>query len=80
MKLKSGINYYDCKIVKSGNVIEIYRYEKGVFKGFINENGRAGNGSITDEQKEKNREVSLMRARRDLRRIVNANWVNGVMM
>ena len=73
MKLKSGIYHYDCKVVKSGNVIEIYKYEKGVFKGFINENGRAGNGFITDEQKERNREISLMRARRDLRRIVNAN-------
>ena len=73
MKLKSGINYYDCKIVKSGNVIEVYRYEKGLFKGGINENGRAGNGFVNDEQKEKNREVSLMRARRELRRTVNAN-------
>ena len=73
MKLNSGIHHFDGKVVKSGNVIEIYRYEKGVFKGFINENGRAGNGSITEEQKERNREISLMRARRDLRRIVNAN-------
>jgi len=73
MKLKNGIYYFDGKVVKSGNVIEIYKYEKGVFKGFINENGRAGNGSITDDQKEKNREISLMRARRNLRRIINAN-------
>ena len=73
MKLNSGIYHFDGKVVKSGDVIEIYRYEKGVFKGFINENGRAGNGFITDEQKEKNRELSVMRARRDLRRIVNAN-------
>ncbi len=73
MQLKSGIYYYDCKVVVSGNIIEIYRYERGVLKGFVNECGRAGNGFITDEQREKNREVSLMRARRDLRRIVNAN-------
>ena len=73
MKLKSGVCHFDGKVVKSGNVIEVYKYEKGVFKGFINVSGRAGNGFITDEQKEKNREVSLMRARRDLRRIVNAN-------
>ena len=81
MKLKSGIYHYDCKVVKSGDIVEIYRYEKGVFKGGINKNGRAGNGFITDEQKEKNREVSLMRARRELRRIVNANvgqWGNDV--
>ncbi len=73
MQLKSGIYYYDGKVVVSGDIIEIYRYERGVLKGFVNECGRAGNGFITDEQREKNREVSLMRARRDLRRIVNAN-------
>lgn len=73
MKLNSGICHYEGKLVKSGNIIELYKYEKGVFKGFVNENGRAGNGCITDDQKEKNREISLMRARRDLRRIVNAN-------
>ena len=74
MQLKSGICHYDGKVVVSGYIIEIYRYERGVFKGFVvNERGRAGNGFITDEQREKNREVSLMRARRDLRRIVNAN-------
>lgn len=73
MRLNSGINYYDCKVVISGNIIEIYRYDRGIFKGFINENGRAGNGFVDDEKRSKNREVSLVRARRDLRRIVNAN-------
>lgn len=73
MKLRSGICHFDGKVVVSGDIIEIYRYEKGVFKGFVNENGRAGSGFITDEQKERNREISLMRARRDLRRTVNAN-------
>ena len=78
MKLMSGIYHYDCKVVVSGDVIEIYRYERGFFKGFINERGRAGNGSITEEQRERNREVSLMRASRDLRRTVNANvWAYG---
>ena len=73
MKLKSGFYHYDGKLVKSGNVIEIYKYEKGLFKGGVNKMGRAGNGSTTEDEKEKNREVSLFRARRNLRRIVNAN-------
>jgi hypothetical protein len=73
VKLNSGIRHYKCKVVVSGDIIEIYRYERGIFKGKVNECGRAGYGFITDEQRTKNREVSLMRARRDLRRIVNAN-------
>ena len=79
MKLVSGLYCYDGKVVISGNIVEIYSYDRGVFKSSVNENGRAGNGFTTDEQKEKNREVSLMRARRNLRRIVNANvnqWGN----
>lgn len=73
MRLISGLYHYDGKVVKSGDVIEIYRYEKGVFKGGINKRGRAGNGSITEEEKENNRKLALIRARRNLRRIINAN-------
>jgi len=73
VRLNSGIRCYNCKVVVSGDIIEVYRYERGIFKGKVNECGRAGYGFITDEQRTKNREVSLMRARRDLRRIVNAN-------
>ena len=81
VRLSSGLYHYDGKVVKSGDVIEIYKYEKGVFKGGINKSGRAGNGSITDEEKEKNRKVVLTRARRNLRRIINSNinqWGDGV--
>jgi hypothetical protein len=73
VRLNSGIRRYNCKVVVSGDIIEIYRSEGGFFKGKVNDCGRAGNGFITDDQRAKNREVSLMRARRDLRRIVNAN-------
>ncbi len=81
VRLFSWLYRYDCKLVKSGDLIEIYRYENGVFKGGINYNGRAGTGSTTEEEKEKNRELTLMRARRNLRRIINANvnqWGDGV--
>ena len=73
MRLKSGFNVYRGKVVKSGTIIEIYQYEKGIYTGGVNVNGRAGHGETTDEQKEKNRELVLMRARRELRRIINAN-------
>jgi len=74
LRLKSGINFYSGKVVRSGNIIEVYRYEKGIFTGGgDNIVGRAGNGNTSEEQKEKNRELVLMRARRNLRRIVNAN-------
>lgn len=75
LRLKSGICHYRGKVVKSGNIIEVYQYEKGVFTGggVSMGIGRAGNGNITEEQKKKNRELVLMRARRDLRRIINAN-------
>jgi len=81
VRLNSGIRCYNCKVVVSGDIIEVYRAERGFFKGKVNECGRAGNGFTTDEQREKNRALSLMRARRELRRIVNANigqWGNDV--
>lgn len=74
MKLKSGLNFYRGKMVKSGNIIELYNYQNGIFTGGGGDVvGRAGKGKTTAEQQEKNRELVLMRARRDLRRIVNAN-------
>lgn len=73
LRLKSGFCRYDGKVVRSGDIIEIYKYEKGIYTGGVNVNGRAGHGETTDEQKEKNRELVLMRARRELRRIINAN-------
>jgi len=80
VKVNRDIFWYKGKMVISGYVIEIYSYEKGVYLKRRN-NGRAGNGFTSDEEKEKNRQVVLMRARRDLRRIVNANfgqWGNDV--
>lgn len=74
MRLKSGIRHYDGKMICSGDIIEIYQYSNGVYKGVVsNNNGRKGDGNTSDEDKAKNREISLNRARRDLRRIINAN-------
>lgn len=58
------------KYIKSGDVIEIYEYERDI-KVQGNASGRAGNGSETD--KKKNRADGLSRAKKTLRRLINAN-------
>jgi len=73
VRLMSGLYHYDGKIIISGDVLEIFEYSKGIFKGYVNEYGRRGNGEITDEQKAENRERSLKRARKEFMRTVNAN-------
>lgn len=74
MRLKSGIRHYDGKMIRSGDIIEIYQYSNGVYKGVVsNNNGRKGNGNTSDEDKAKNREISLNRARKEFMRTVNAN-------
>ena len=75
MKLLSGLYHFDGKVIVSGDIVEVFEYSKGVFKGFINnnKNGRRGNGDITDEEKARNREISLNRARKEFMRTVNAN-------
>ena len=63
------------RIVISGSIVEYYNYEKGYLIGIgaKNKDGRGGKYKLTDEEKNKNREKVMSRARRDLRRIVNAN-------
>jgi len=75
VKLLSGLYHFDGKVIVSGDIVEVFEYSKGVFKGFINnnKNGRRGNGDITDEEKARNREISLNRARKEFMRTVNAN-------
>jgi len=73
---------YKHKIVTSGNIIELYSYEKEVRTGKDaerdNNKGRRGNGDKTGkewiyEQKRKNRSQSLYKASKRLRRQINAN-------
>lgn len=66
---------YNKKIVISGKQIEVYEYEKDVIYGY-KDNRKMSRGrsvSASDENKEINRDKVLQRARRDLRRIINAN-------
>ena len=71
MRLKSGIESVKSKVIVSGGVIEVYEYERPVFKGFKSRGGR--NQEADEEEKEKNRQDTLRRARQEIRRIVNAN-------
>lgn len=71
MRLNSGGYSVRTKVIVSGGVVEVYEYEKPVFKGYKSNGGR--DKVADDESKEKNRKDSLRRARQDVRRIVNAN-------
>lgn len=66
---------YRRKVVLSGNVVEIYEYENDVIYGYkdTKKNTKGRNSVANDDDKEKNREKVLSRARKDLRRIINCN-------
>lgn len=70
-----AIEVYNKKVIASGDVIEIYEYEKNVISGFENSKskGKGRKCVANDEEKLKNRELVLQRARRDLRRLINSN-------
>ncbi|MGG3360502.1 hypothetical protein ABER89_19145, partial [Bacillus safensis] len=61
----------------SGHVVEIYEYERDIKTGKDNKDGsksvgRAGKGA-NEEDREKNREIVLSRAKREVRRLINSN-------
>lgn len=62
------------KVVISGDVVEVYRYEKGYLKGYKDKRGNGGRkkGSRSAEYDE-NRSKVLDRAKKTLRRKINAN-------
>jgi hypothetical protein len=63
------------KIIKSGDIIEVYEYSEGYLKGYNLDgekvNGRKS-GYISENYIEHRKQV-LQRAKRDLRRLINAN-------
>ena len=69
------MSFYNKKVIIAGNVIEVYEYEKSVHFGYKDTRKNSkGRGSIASaDDKEKNREKVLSRARKDLRRIINCN-------
>ena len=70
IELKSGVEAYNKKIIVSGNIVEVYDYEKTMFKG---KNSSGGRHHTDSENSEKNREITLNRARKDIRRLINSN-------
>lgn len=64
--------FYNKKIVKSGNIIEVYEYEKSIAKGETN-NSSGRSVKANEENKSRHRKNTLARARRTVRRLINAN-------
>lgn len=69
------MGFYNKKVVMAGNVIEVYEYEKTVLFGYEDnrKNSKGRQAVASDEDKQKNREKVLSRARKDLRRVINCN-------
>lgn len=65
------------KIIKSGDIIEIYEYSEGYFKGYqLTDSGKRSSGRLKGKKSnnyKEHREQVLQRARRDLRRLINSN-------
>ena len=65
------------KIVQSGDIIEIYEYEKGYLKGYeLTDSEKVKNGRLKGEKSnnyEEHRKQVLQRAKKNLRRLINAN-------
>ena len=68
------MNEYGTKVIKSGNVLDVYEYKIPIKYGFTGgKGGRKKEGSTKKEEVEINRVTSLNRARKTLRGIVNSN-------
>lgn len=62
------------KVVISGPIIELYEYERTPKLKNINTKGRAGSGiEVTEERSRLYRNMTLSRARKKVRRLINAN-------
>lgn len=65
--------YIDKKIIISGNIAEEYIYERGYCKGYSAKNPQGRASQASEEDKEENRDKVLSRARKHVRRLINAN-------
>lgn len=65
------------KIVYSGDVVEVYEYDKGYLKGYeLTDSEKRNNGRLKGEKSnnyEEHRKQVLQRAKKNLRRLINAN-------
>lgn len=61
------------KAIISGNVVEIYEYEHGYLKGYKAEGNNGRIQGYKSENYEDNRKATIQRAKREIRRLINAN-------
>lgn len=62
------------KLIQSGDIIEIYNYDRGYLKGYENKIANTGRKKdYESENYEEHRKQVLQRAKRELRRLINAN-------
>ncbi len=76
MKNISKIRIFNRRLIVSGNVLELYEYDKPIAKGFEKQHtyiGRANSIFTSDETKAENRKKTAQRARATVRRYANAN-------
>ena len=64
--------FYNVKAVWSGSIVELYEYEYPIAKGETN-NGSGRSVEANEENKARHRKNTLARARRSVRRLINAN-------
>ena len=67
------IKNYNLRVVRSGNVVEIYNYEKKVYYNYEQVEKQFNKKEKTDEWKGKS-EDSLTRSRREIRRLIWCNF------
>lgn len=70
------MGFYKTKAIISGKVVEFYEYGEPVLFGYKETKKKSkGRSSVAnDDDKEANREKTFQRARKELRRIINANY------
>lgn len=64
------------RAVISGDIVEIYRYENPILSGFKSGCSGRGSGVASPENQKLNRQKTLSKASRDVRRLINTNMSN----
>lgn len=68
------IKAYKYKAILSGRVIEVYQYQNRVLRGYQVKNSPSGrNHEASEDEKVKNRQIVLSRAKKEVTRVINAN-------
>ncbi|GFP78564.1 rolling circle replication-associated protein [Clostridium fungisolvens] len=71
----SSLKSYEKKVVISGDIVEIYEYKNAVLQGYTDfKKSSSGRSVVASEgDKQVNRKKVMDRAKRDVRRLINAN-------